>query len=84
MRLAVWSECSICVRLSSGKESYMKPERIKNTVVDEANQVTYVVTANRVLTDGELYSAIRVALLLQGRKRVGRGETLVIAAPDKI
>jgi hypothetical protein len=36
---------------------------IDNVIVDEANAVTYVVTARRRLTDGEIYSAIRVALL---------------------
>jgi hypothetical protein len=52
---------------------------IENVVVDEANQWTYVVTAGRQLTDGEIYSAIRVALLRRGGKRLERGETLKIA-----
>jgi len=57
----------------------MKSEMIKNTIVDEANQVTYVVLAPKVLTDGEVYSAIRVALLMRRGKRLGKGETLEIA-----
>jgi hypothetical protein len=52
---------------------------IRNVVVDEANEVTYVVTARRQLTDGEIYSAIRVALLKRGGKPPQRGETLQIA-----
>ena len=51
---------------------------IENVIVDEANEVTYVVTARRRLTDGEIYSAIRVALLKRARKRLQRGETLKI------
>ena len=50
----------------------------KNTVVDEVNGVTYVVTAKRMLTDGEIYSAIRLALLARGRKLPAKGETLEI------
>jgi hypothetical protein len=64
-------------------KAHMKPQKVRNTVVDEANQITYIVTADRLLTDGELYSAIRVALLMRGRKRVGRGETLEIATAEK-
>ncbi len=52
---------------------------IQNVVLDEANEVTYVVTARRQLTDGEVYSAIRVALLKRAGKRLPRGETLTIA-----
>ena len=58
----------------------MKSSEVQNIVVDEANQVTYEVTAHRLLTDGEVYSAIRVALLKLGRKRLHRGETLKITA----
>jgi hypothetical protein len=36
--------------------------------------------AQRVLTDGELYSAIRVALLKRGGKHPEKGERLVITA----
>ena len=56
----------------------MKSSEVQNIVVDEANEVTYEVTAHRLLTDGELYSAIRVALLKLGGKRLSRGETLKI------
>jgi hypothetical protein len=35
----------------------MKSREVENIVVDEANQVTYVVTTPRHLTDGEVYSA---------------------------
>jgi hypothetical protein len=59
----------------------MKSAPVKNTIVDEANQVTYVVTAPRMLTDGEIYSAIRVALLMRRGKRLTKGETLEIAVP---
>jgi hypothetical protein len=52
---------------------------VQNVVVDEGNEVTYVVTARRPLTDGEIYSAIRVALLKRAGKRLQRGETLKIA-----
>jgi len=56
----------------------MKSHQIENTVVDEAHDLTYVVMADRILTDGELFSAIRIALLMRGGKRPARGETLVI------
>ncbi len=51
---------------------------IENTVVDEMHKCTYVVKAARMLTDGEMYSAIRVELLKRGGKLPGEGETLVI------
>jgi hypothetical protein len=51
---------------------------IENTVVDEIHKCTYVVKAARMLTDGEMYSAIRVELLKRGGKLPGEGETLVI------
>jgi hypothetical protein len=66
-----------------GREiSEMKRElpEVDNVVVDEANAVTYVVTARRRLTDGEIYSAIRIALLKRAGKRLQRGETLKIVA----
>ena len=56
----------------------MKSPNTKNTIVDEAHGLTYVVMAHRTLTDGEVYSAIRVALLKRDGKRPARGETLVI------
>lgn len=55
----------------------MKTPKIENVVVDDFHERTYVVMAHRVLTDGELYSAIRVEIL----KRKGaltKGERLVI------
>jgi hypothetical protein len=55
----------------------MKNSTIKNTVVDEANEITYVVTADRILTDGEIYLAVRTAL--RGRKLPDKGETLQLA-----
>ena len=58
----------------------MKSPSIENVVVDEAAQRTYVVMAHRVLTDGELYSAIRVDLLKRGG-RVARGERVISTAP---
>jgi len=58
----------------------MKSPSIENVVVDEAAQCTYVVMAPRVLTDGELYSAIRVDLLKRGG-RVTKGERVIITAP---
>ena len=56
---------------------------VKNTVVDEANGVTYVINAERMLTDGEMYSAIRVAWLARGRKNPAKGETLELAWTGK-
>ena len=58
----------------------MKLPPVKNTVVDEVHELTYVVTAPRVLTDGEMYSAIRIALLKRQGKRPEKGETLEIAS----
>ena len=55
-----------------------KSPSVENTVVDEAHQCTYVVMAPRILTDGEMYSAIRVELLKRGGKLPGKGETLII------
>jgi hypothetical protein len=57
----------------------MQDPNIENVVVDEANQRTYIVLAPRVLTDGELYKAIRQEILKQGGKRPGRGETLTFS-----
>jgi len=51
---------------------------VENTVVDEIHNCTYVVKARRMLTDGEMYSAIRVELLKRGGKLPGKGETLII------
>jgi hypothetical protein len=57
-----------------------KNSQVENVVVDEAHQRTYVVLARRVLTDGELFSAIRVALLRRGDKPLAQGERFVIDA----
>ena len=62
----------------------MKSQTIKNTVLDEVHDRTYVVMATRLLTDGEMYSAIRVELLRRGGKFPEKGETLVIAADKGI
>ena len=58
----------------------MKTPDVENIVVDEFHQRTFVVMARRTLTDGELYSAIRVALLKRGGKNLEKGESLVINA----
>ncbi len=63
---------------ATGRSNEMKSPEVQNIVVDEANEVTYEVTAHRQLTDGEVYSAIRVALLRRGGKRPNKGETLKI------
>lgn len=62
----------------------MKSQTIKNTVLDEVHDRTYVVMATRLLTDGEMYSAIRVELLRRKGKFPDKGETLVIAADNGI
>jgi hypothetical protein len=51
---------------------------IENTIVDEIHNCTFVVKAGRTLTDGEVYSAIRVEMLKRGGKFPARGETFVI------
>jgi hypothetical protein len=56
----------------------MKRTAVENTVTDEVHQCTYTVMAGRVLTDGEIYSAIRVEVLKRGGKLPAKGETLVI------
>ena len=70
----------MCLEARCRKITEMKRESpdIDNVIVDEANAVTYIVSARRQLTDGEIYSAIRVALLKRARKRLQRGETLKI------
>ena len=55
----------------------MKSANVENVVVDEAHDRTYVVMADRILTDGELYRAIRLELLKRGDV-VARGERLLI------
>ena len=59
----------------------MKPSNIENIVFDEPGQRTYVVMAHRILTDGELYSAIRLDILKRGT-RVPKGERIVITATN--
>ena len=56
----------------------MKARIIKNTVVDEANHRTYIVLAPRVLSDGEIYRAIRQEILRRGGKPLAPGETLTL------
>lgn len=51
---------------------------ITNTILDEANQRTYVILAPRVLTDGEIYRAIRREILRRGGKPLAHGETLTM------
>jgi hypothetical protein len=50
---------------------------IEHVVVDEANERTYVVRADRPLTDGEIYRWIRLKIRRQGTPVV-RGGTLTI------
>ncbi len=56
----------------------MQSQNIENSVLDEANQRTYVVLAPRVLSDGELYKAIRQEILKRGGVPPLPGETLRI------
>src|SRR6266850_6227231 len=56
----------------------MKSQTIENIVVDEVHARTYVVMADRVLTDGELYKAIRQEILKRGSP-LAKGERLVIS-----
>jgi hypothetical protein len=58
----------------------MKNPTVENIVVDQAKELTYVVMARRVLTDGEMYRDIRLALLKRGGKHPAKGETLVITS----
>ena len=56
---------------------------IANTVVDEVNHRTYVILAPRVLTDGELYRAIRQEILRRGGRPLAQGETLTLTVTSK-
>ena len=58
----------------------MKSPTTKNVHFDEAHDLTYIVMAHRVLTDGEMFSAIRLALLKRGGKHPAKGESLVITS----
>jgi len=62
----------------------MKTQNVENRVNDEVHDCTYVVMATRLLTDGEMYSAIRVELLRRRGVYPAKGETLVIAADKGI
>jgi hypothetical protein len=57
----------------------MHTANIENVVVDEANQRKYVVLASRVLSDGEIYRAIRQEILKRGGVPPSPGETLTIS-----
>ena len=56
----------------------MQATQIENIVVDEANERTYVILASRVLSDGEIYRAIRQEILRRGGVPLPRGETLTL------
>ena len=56
----------------------MQAQNIENTVVDEANRRTYIVLAPRMLSDGEIYKAIRQEILRRGGVPPPAGETLTI------
>ncbi len=55
----------------------MKAPQIENTIVDEANRRTYIILAPRVLTDGEIYKAIRQEILRRGSP-LADGETITL------
>jgi hypothetical protein len=59
----------------------MQATNIENIVVDEANERTYVILAPRILSDGEVYKAIRQELLRRGGKPLERGGTLTLTLP---
>src|SRR5215472_11447633 len=56
----------------------MEAPNIVNTVIDEATRRTYVILAPRVLTDGEIYRAIRREILRRGGNPLAHGETLTL------
>ncbi len=56
----------------------MQVPNIENVVVDEANNRTYVILAPRVLSDGEIYRAIRQEILRRAGKPVAQGQTLTL------
>lgn len=62
----------------------MQAQNIENIVVDEANNRTYVILATRVLSDGEIYRAIRQEILRRGGKPVGQGETLTFTVTRSV
>ena len=57
-------------------ENSLKAQQVENVIVDEANRRTYVILAPRVLSDGEMYKAIRQEILKRGGRTVPPGETL--------
>jgi len=70
----------LLLKLSSNIQSrpLIKTETIENIIVDEVNKRTYVVMAERILSDGELYRIIRLEIL--SREPLAKGERLVISA----
>jgi hypothetical protein len=56
----------------------MSAALIENVIVDEVHQRTYVVMANRILGDGEVYKAIRLEILKRGTP-LAKGERVVIS-----
>ena len=56
----------------------MQSKQIENIVVDEANRRTYIILAPRVLTDGEIYRAIRQEILRRGGRPLAHGETITL------
>lgn len=60
------------------ERSPTKAPSIENIVVDEANDRTYVILAPRLLSDGEIYRAIRQELLRRGGKPIAQGQTLTL------
>lgn len=61
----------------------MEKPNIKNVVVDEANQRTYVILAPRLLSDGEIYKTIRREILRRGGKHPAHGETVTLTFAAK-
>lgn len=61
----------------------MNRDSVDNVLADEVYKLTYIVRASRVLTDGEMFSAIRIALLKGGGKRPQQGETMLITTFGK-
>ena len=55
----------------------MNSPGIENIVSDEANERTYVVVSDHVLSDGELYRAIRLEMIKRGAP-LERGARIVI------
>ena len=62
----------------------MKHPNIEHIVAEEISQRTYIVLSPRALTDGEIYSRIRKAILRRGGQPLARGETLTISPTESI